>query len=188
MLEKVFVLTACVLVSRVVLALPEFTGMRDDDKPVDSYDVRGKNENVGIPDVQDIRLASEEMIIRVYADHRGNRNGGHPYDLKELRVKGDMVSMLWYPTCMGDPELPRTSPDSAWRVLQEQEFFTIRDYRNFPLRTVVVDGQVLRQPPSTDGDYYVVQIKTADAYREFIFPLLQALLRNPRMPADFWQH
>jgi hypothetical protein len=151
-------------------ALPEFTGMRDDDEPILGRHggIHAKNINAGIPDIEDIELASEEMIVRIYADHRTQMVGGHPYDLKEVRVKNDAVSMLWYPNCRGEPEKPHASSDNTCRVLQEQDFFSIRDYRNFPPRTFIVDGQV-QQSATADGNYYVVQIKTAGAYRQFAF-------------------
>ncbi len=171
MQRSALVFWVLILVFQPAFSLPQFTGMRDDDKPIFGRDggVQAKNANVDIPDIEDILLTNEEMIVRIYSDHRTFRTGGHPYDLKEIHVKNDVATMLWYPPCLGDPETPRTSSDEAWRVMQEQDFFTIRDYRNFPLPTVVVDGQVQQQPPTADGDYYVVQIKTAIAYRRFIF-------------------
>jgi hypothetical protein len=161
------------LVSPAILALPEFAGMRHDDKPIAGADesIRAKNENVGISDIEDISVNNDEMVIRIYEEHGAFIVGGHPFDLKEIRATDEAVSMLWYPPCPGKPEMPRNLPGNAWRVMQEQDFLSVRDWRNFP-----------GYPSIRDGAYYIIQIKTASAYREFTLnnPLEYASEDNER--------
>ena len=141
--------------------LPRFTGMRQDDSPVFEgflSSAHDKNINVEISDIGDVELDKDEMLIRIYAGFgtQPMRRGGHPLDLYELHLKGEEVSILWFPPCPGGPELTRGQPLTAWRTLQEQDFFTIRDSRTFP-----------DYPGVLDGTTYLVQIKSQDAYREF---------------------
>ena len=161
MQAKVLLPGLFLLVCQFSLALPDFTGFREDDSPVfDGYlsEAHTKNLNVGVADIQEMEPGPDEMLIRIYAGFgiQPTRIGGHPLDLKEIRVKDDVVTMLWYPACPGRPETTRTTPDNAWRILQEQNFFTIRDSRTFP-----------DYPGMLDGITYLIQIKTVDTYREF---------------------
>jgi hypothetical protein len=164
MLRHVSIAIGGMLIAHLTFALPEFKGMLANDMPHYAGDsIHGKNLHVGIPDIEDVVLGDEEMLIRIYGLGSLTVKGGYPADLKEIHVNGDAVTILWYPLCPGEPETTRSQPDEAWRVLQEMEFFTINDYRN-------ISGY----PGIRDGILFVVQIRTATASREFAFS-------NPQM-------
>jgi hypothetical protein len=143
-----------------VAALPEFAGARADDKPIHALltsEASDKNSNVAIADIGELVLDSDEMIIRIYAGFGEGivMRGGHPLSLHELKVTTDALALTWYAPCPG-LTTSRGDPARAWQVIQDQDLFSIRGsdaYADYP--------RVL------DGTSYLVQIKTAAAYREF---------------------
>lgn len=172
-------LAVCVLpfFANAALALPDFSGPRDDDTPVFRgflTSAQQKNSNVGIDDIDEAILGQDEMQIRIYAGFglQGFQRGGHPLDLKLIQLKGDVPTPLWYPPCPGGPESGSRDPERAWRTVLAQELFTIQD-----------SNAVSEYPRVRDGITYLIQIRSALAYREFVVsnPALYASDDNTRL-------
>lgn len=141
--------------------IPEVVDETVDATWVDIFfeSIRAKNRNVGIDDLESRVIDDGEFEVRVYAGFglQGFRIGGHPLDLVVITFSPEGVRTARYAASPDGP-IVREHPDPAfWNALYRNGLFDLPDSNT-------IDGY---NRGVLDGVSYVVELKSADAYRHY---------------------
>lgn len=151
--------------------IPEVVDSKVDAFWVDIFfeSIRAKNRNVGIEDLESRVINDGEFEIRVYSGFglQPFKLGGHPLDLVVITFSPTGVRTARYPASPDGPMIREHPDPSFWNALCRNGLFDLPDSNTLD----VYNRGVL------DGVSYVVELKSADAYRHYKYG-------NPAHSAD----
>lgn len=121
--------------------------------------IRAKNRNVGIEDLESRQIAEGEIEVRIYSGFGSQvfKIGGHPLDLLILSFTPEGVRSARYPRSPDGPMIVEHPDPAFWNTLYRNGLFDLPD-------SSAVDGYFTGM---RDGVGYVVELKSADAYRHY---------------------